>query len=188
MKAVVGLGNPGKRYERTRHNVGRMVVRSFLDRFPAIKKTEHDFSVVYRIVGADRPLLVVEPLVYMNLSGISVKEICGEYAVAPADCLIVYDDYAIPFGKLKVKKKGSAGGHHGMQSVIEELKTEEIPRMRLGIKTEYSLSELTDYVLEEFSPAERTQLPELLSRAADAIECFAQQDIETTMNRFNADF
>lgn len=190
MKAVVGLGNPGKQHERTRHNLGRMAVRSFLDRFPAIKKTEHDFSVVYRIVGAhgDISLLIVEPLVYMNLSGISVKEICGKYAVVPADCLIVYDDYAIPFGKLKVKKKGSAGGHHGMQSVIEELHTEEIPRMRLGIGTEYSLSELTDYVLEEFSPEERTQLPELLSRAADAIERFAQQDIETVMNRFNADF
>lgn len=188
MKAVVGLGNPGKRYERTRHNLGRMAMRSFLSRFSAVKKTEHDFSIVYQIVGAQHAmsLLIVEPLVYMNLSGISVKEICGKYAVVPADCLIVYDDYAIPFGKLKVKKKGSAGGHQGMQSVIAELQTEEIPRMRLGIGTDYSLAELTDYVLEEFSPEERTQLPGLLRRAADAIECFAQQDIEMVMNRFNA--
>ncbi|MFN4217743.1 MAG: aminoacyl-tRNA hydrolase [Candidatus Bipolaricaulia bacterium] len=182
MKAVVGLGNPGKAYERTRHNMGRLAVRSFLERCAQTHKTEHAFSIVSRI--GDRAL-VVEPLVYMNVSGIAVKEIFQIYSVAPQDCLIVYDDYAIPFGKLRARKGGGAGGHHGMQSVIAELQTEEIPRLRIGIGSGQTLSDLTEYVLGEFTPEEHAKLPEILARAADAIECFIQADIETVMNRFH---
>jgi PTH1 family peptidyl-tRNA hydrolase len=182
VKAVIGLGNPGKKYERTRHNVGRMAVRSFLQRSSIPGSVEHDFSRVYRSRDG---VLVVEPLVYMNLSGISVKELCERYSVAPEHCLIVYDDYAIPFGQIRIRKWGSAGGHHGMQSVIEELQTEEIPRLRVGIGTERAVPELTEYVLGEFSPEEQAELPKILARAAQAIERFVQTDIETTMNRFN---
>lgn len=189
MKAVVGLGNPGKEYERTRHNVGRLAVRSFLERCLSPFGTgmrsvvEHGFSMVYWV---NDELIVVEPLVYMNLSGVAVKEVCDRYGIQPQDCLVVYDDYAIPFGKLRARKQGSAGGHHGMESVIAELQTEEIPRLRLGIGTEEPISELTDYVLGEFSVEESARLPEILNRAADAIECFVQTEIETVMNRFNA--
>lgn len=182
MKAVVGLGNPGKEYERTRHNMGRLAVRSFLERFTPIDKTEHDFSVVYRFGDL---VLVVEPLVYMNVSGIAVKELCERYRVTPQECLIVYDDYAIPFGKLRARRRGGAGGHHGMESVIAELQTEEIPRLRIGIGTGQPLADLTEYVLGEFTPEEHARLPEILARAADAIECFVQTDIETVMNQFN---
>lgn len=182
MKAIVGLGNPGRKYERTRHNMGRLAVRSFLERYTQSPRTKNDFSVVYRLSDL---ALVVEPLIYMNVSGVAVREICEHYPVTPQECLIVYDDYAIPFGKLRARKGGSAGGHHGMQSVIEELHTEEIPRLRIGIGTEQSLSDLTEYVLGEFTPEEQAKLPEILARAADAIECFIQTDIETVMNRFN---
>ncbi len=182
MKAVVGLGNPGRVYERTRHNMGRLAVRSFLDRFTQIQKTEHDFSVVYHVSDT---ALVVEPSVYMNLSGIAVKEICQRYSVPPSDCLIVYDDYALPFGKLRARKGGGAGGHHGMESVIFELGTDEIPRLRIGIGSPQPLRDLTDYVLGEFTQEEQAQLPAILGRAADAIECFVQTDIEAVMNRFN---
>ncbi len=182
MKAVVGLGNPGKRYERTRHNIGRLAVRSFLERFTQLPKTEHDFSIVYRI--GDR-VLVVEPAVYMNVSGVAVREICQIYSIVPQDFLIVYDDVDIPFGRLRARKRGGAGGHHGMESVVAELQTEDIPRLRVGIGTEQPIGELTDYVLGEFTAAEQEKLPEILSRAADAIECFVQTDIETMMNRFN---
>ena len=187
MKAIVGLGNPGQTYERTRHNIGRLAVRSFLQRCSQLHKTEHDFSVVYRLVGAQHavPLLIVEPMVYMNVSGIAVKEICQRHSIAPRDCLIVYDDYAIPFGRLRARKSGGAGGHHGMESVILELGTEEIPRLRIGIGRDQPLTDLAEYVLGEFTAKEQTQLPDILSRAADAIECFVQTDIETVMNRFN---
>ncbi len=182
MKAVVGLGNPGKEYERTRHNVGRMAVRSFLAGF-AWSRIEHDFSIVYRLGNL---ALIVEPLTFMNVSGIAVKEICEKYPVTPQECLIVYDDYTILFGKLRARKRGGAGGHHGMESIIAELQTEEIPRLRIGIGTEQPLSDLTEYVLGQFTAAEQAKLPEILARAADAIECFVQTDIETVMNRFNA--
>lgn len=182
MKAIVGLGNPGKHYERTRHNLGRMAARAFLRRLSHIAKAEHDFARVYRC----GQILVVEPLVYMNLSGVAVQAVCEDYEIEPRNSLIVYDDYALPFGKMTVKAKGGAGGHHGMQSVIEALQTKEIPRLKLGIGAEQPLNELTDYVLEEFRPAEAAQLSEILQRAAEAIECFVQSDIETVMNRFNA--
>lgn len=163
--------------------MGRLAVRSFLARCAHTQKTELDFSVVYRLGDL---ALIVEPLTYMNASGIAVREICERYPVAPQELLIVYDDYALPFGKLRARKRGSAGGHHGMESVIAELQTEEIPRLRIGIGTEQQLSDLIDYVLGEFTQEEQTRLPEILSRAADAIECFIQTDIETVMNRFNA--
>lgn len=183
MKAVVGLGNPGRHYERTRHNMGRLAVRSFLARYPQLPKAEHEFSVVYRLGDL---ALIVEPVTYMNVSGIAVREICERYPVTPQELLIVYDDYALPFGKLRARKRGGAGGHHGMESVIAELHTEEIPRLRIGIGTEQPLSDLIDYVLGEFTPEEQAKLPQILARAADAIECFIQRDIETVMNRFNA--
>ncbi len=183
MKAVIGLGNPGRRYERTRHNIGRLAVRSFLERPVQIEKAEHDFSAVYRLGDL---ALVVEPVVYMNVSGVAVREICERYPVTPQECLIVYDDYAIPFGRLRARKGGGGGGHHGMESVIEELQTEEIPRLRIGIGTAQPLADLTEYVLGEFTQEEHARLPEILARAADAIECFIQTDIETVMNRFNA--
>lgn len=182
MKAVVGLGNPGESYERTRHNMGRLAVRSFLQRCAQLRKAEHDFSVVYRLGDL---ALIVEPLIYMNVSGVAVREICERYPVTPQECLIVYDDYAIPFGELRARKGGGAGGHHGMQSVIEELHTEEIPRLRIGIGTDQRLSDLVDYVLGEFTREEQARLPQILARAADAIECFVHADMETVMNRFN---
>ncbi|MCS6936295.1 MAG: aminoacyl-tRNA hydrolase [Candidatus Bipolaricaulota bacterium] len=181
MKAVIGLGNPGERYARTRHNLGRMAVRAFLERLPPLSPHEHDFSVVYR---TDQTL-IVEPLVYMNLSGVAVGEICQRYALPPHDLLIVYDDYSLPFGRLRAKAKGGAGGHHGMESIIEALQTEEIPRLRLGIGSEQPLRELSDYVLAPFSEEEAQHLPEFLARAAAAIECFVQHGIEAVMNRFN---
>jgi PTH1 family peptidyl-tRNA hydrolase len=162
--------------------MGRLAVRSFLERFTQLQKTEHDFSVVYHVSDA---VLVVEPLVYMNASGIAVREICQRYSVPPWDCLIVYDDYALPFGKLRARRSGGAGGHHGMESVILELGTDEIPRLRIGIGSSQPLEDLTDYVLGEFTEEEQAQLPLILARAADAIECFVQTNIETVMNRFN---
>lgn len=159
-----------------------MAVRSFFERCAQIEQAEHDFSVVYRLNDL---ALIIEPLTYMNVSGIAVKELCERYPVTPQECLMVYDDYALPFGKLRARKRGGAGGHHGMESVIAELQTEDIPRLRIGIGTDQPLPDLIDYVLGEFTPEEQAKLPEILSRAADAIECFIQTDIETVMNKFN---
>jgi len=183
MKAVIGLGNPGKKYEKTRHNYGRMAIHHFLKRYPkeSIRKIELDFSLVYRI--DDR--LIVEPLTYMNLSGLSIKEISKKYDLSISDCLLVYDEYAVPFGKIKAKPGGSAGGHNGVASVIEALSTREIPRLRLGIGIDAKLSDLVDFVLGEFDDDEKKQLPALLDRATEAIDCFFSENMHALMNRFN---
>jgi len=184
MKAVIGLGNPGKQYAKTRHNLGRMAIHHYLRRFSKekIKKVEQDFSVVYKIRDER---LIVEPLTYMNLSGVSVKETCEKFSLSPSDCLLVYDEYAVPFGKMKAKPGGGAGGHNGVASVLAELSTREISRLRLGIGIETRLSDLVSFVLEEFDEDERQRLPELLERAADAIECFFAEGLNAVMNRFN---
>ena len=183
MKAVVGLGNPGKKYEKTRHNYGRMAIHQYLKRFPkeSFHKIELDFSLVYRL--EDR--LLVEPLIYMNLSGLSVKEVTNKYDLAASDCLLIYDEYAVPFGKIKAKPGGSAGGHNGVASVIEELSTREIPRLRLGIGIDAPLSDLVEFVLAEFDSDEKKQLPALLEKAAEAMDCFFAENLNAMMNRFN---
>jgi PTH1 family peptidyl-tRNA hydrolase len=183
MKAVIGLGNPGAPYARTRHNLGRMAIHRYLKRSAKekMKKSEQNFSLIYQL----EEKLIVEPLTYMNLSGIAVKEVCDVFSLKFADCLLVYDEYAVSFGKIKAKPGGGAGGHNGVASVIEELSTRDIPRLRLGIGREIKLSDLVRFVLEEFDEEEKKRLPEFLDQAADAIECFFTEDLNAVMNRFN---
>lgn len=181
-KVAVGLGNPGPQYERTRHNLGFLVIDRWLDRLRRKpERIELQTAILYQHSG----VLLVKPTTYMNRSGLAVRAICERFQLTPEQCLIIYDDYALPFGVLRARERGGPGGHHGMQSIIEELGTEEIPRLRLGIGADSTLEDLTDYVLGEFTSEEEKLLDEFLSRAADAMDCFFQQDIEAVMNRFN---
>lgn len=182
-KAVFGLGNPGPHYARTRHNFGFLAVDAYLERYRrGARPLERDQVLLYRL--DDR--LLVKPLTYMNLSGLAVRQVCKEYQLWPHDCLIVYDDYALPFGRMRARTRGSAGGHHGMSSIIEALGTQEIPRLRLGIGKNESVTDLVEYVLAPFTPDEEKELPVLLGRAADAIDLFFRQGIEAVMRAVNA--
>jgi len=184
-KAVVGLGNPGPRYRRTRHNLGFLAVERFLERVQARglqpEPLPAERALVYRVGGH----LAAKPLTYMNLSGLAVRELKERYNLVPQDFLIVYDDVMLPFGKLRARARGGAGGHHGMESIIAALGTEEIPRLRLGIGREPLPDDLTEYVLGEFTPEEERELEGFLERAAQAIECFLERDIAAVMNEFN---
>jgi len=181
-KAAFGLGNPGKLYEHTRHNLGLQAIDHYLKFFgQKASLLEKSYALVYRLDD----LLLVKPLVYMNLSGLAVKEVYSEFGLRLEDCLIVYDDFAIPFGQLRAKARGGAGGHHGMESVIAELGSEEIPRLRIGIGTEEGPGNLTEYVLGELSLKERQLLSTILDRAAEAIDCFFKKGITAVMNNFN---
>jgi PTH1 family peptidyl-tRNA hydrolase len=185
VKAVFGLGNPGKRYEQTRHNLGRMAIHHYLERWRErrqdMQRTGHGFSITYRAGDS----LIVEPLTYMNLSGLAVKEIREAYSLALSDCLLVYDEYAIPFGQMKAKPGGGSGGHQGVASVIAELSTRAIPRLRLGIGRAEPIPDLVDFILQEFDEEEKRRLPEVLDRAAEAIACFLAEGLAAVMNRFN---
>jgi PTH1 family peptidyl-tRNA hydrolase len=183
-RAAFGLGNPGLPYERTRHNLGFLAIDTYLQRHGrGIRPIQWPEALIYRL--SDR--LLVKPLTYMNLSGQAVRQACQEYQLAPSDCLIVYDDYALPWGRLRARRRGGDGGHHGMLSIIETLGTREIPRLRLGIGSSEPRADLIEYVLSPFTSDEEQQLPTLLARAAEAIDLFFREGIEAVMQTFNAE-
>jgi PTH1 family peptidyl-tRNA hydrolase len=185
VKIVVGLGNPGSRYARTRHNVGWMVVDRLADRAGwEGKGRERDASRVVqgRLKGLD--LTLVKPLTFMNESGLAVRKVLArEHAPLP-ELLVIADDFALPFGKLRFREGGGPGGHNGLGSIIEELGTEKFSRLRIGIGEPDRNA--VDHVLSTFAPDERQRLDELLDEAADAVEAWARDGTSKASNRFNA--
>ncbi|OGF55661.1 MAG: aminoacyl-tRNA hydrolase [Candidatus Fraserbacteria bacterium RBG_16_55_9] len=182
-KVAVGLGNPGSQYQLTRHNLGFLAVDRYLERSRRKpERLECNTAILYR----KGEILLAKPTTYMNRSGVAVSQIMEIFSVNPQECLIIYDDYALPFGALRARPRGGPGGHHGMESIITVLGTEEIPRLRLGIAAGLPLEDLTDHVLSEFTREEERVLDEFLTRAAEAIDCFLRRDIQAVMNQFNA--
>src|SRR5574344_1270831 len=147
MKLIVGLGNPGKEYENTRHNVGFMV----LDYFPGNNSWQEKFDALYReeCINSQK-IIFIKPLTYMNLSGDSVIKFVNFYKIAPADVLVIQDDMDLPIGKYRLKYKSSCGGHNGIRSIINVLGTESVPRLKIGISRN-NLSDTKDYVLSKFN-------------------------------------
>ena len=181
-KVAVGLGNPGSQYERTRHNLGFLVIDRYIERSRREpERLECDMAILRRV----GQIVLAKPTTYMNRSGMAVGQIIEMTHLTPQECLIVYDDYALPFGMLRARPRGGPGGHHGMESIIAVLGTEEIPRLRLGIGTDSPLEDLTDHVLGEFTSEEEKQLDEFLARAAEAVDCFFHRGIQEVMNQFN---
>jgi PTH1 family peptidyl-tRNA hydrolase len=181
-KVAVGLGNPGSRYRHTRHNLGFLALDRYLERSRRKPEViERGTACIYRLGD----LLLAKPLTYMNRSGWAVREILEEFQLPPQGCLIIYDDYALPFGVLRARAHGGPGGHHGMESILQTLGTEEIPRLRMGIGNGAPHEDLTEYVLAEFTGEEEAKLDEFLAQAAEAIDCFFASDIDAVMNRFN---
>ena len=178
---VFGLGNPTDRYARTRHNVGFMVV-DLLARKRRVNFRHVPGRFVARTEFAGRPLCLVKPLLYMNESGVPVRE---HLAQEPDDFLVVCDDLALPFGRLRLRARGSDGGHKGLGSIIYHLETEAFARLRIGIDPTPEGVDGADYVLEPFSDAQQEQLARFLDRAADACLAVASDGIAAAMNRFN---
>jgi PTH1 family peptidyl-tRNA hydrolase len=186
MKLIVGLGNPGGEYERTRHNVGWRVVDAFARKF-RIEVSRHEKNALTgtgRVAGGS--VLVAKPLTYMNLSGDAVRLLVNAYLETPADMIVVYDDIDLPLGKLRIRPNGSAGTHNGMRSIIGEIATENFPRLRVGIGASEQ-GRLRDYVLDEFSPEEEPIVARAVERAVDALVLFVRGDLKRAMNQFNRD-
>lgn len=187
MKLIVGLGNPGSEYERTRHNVGWHVVDAFARKFRiAVDKHEKNAMTGQGRVGGGS-VVVAKPLTYMNLSGGAVKLLVETYAESPADLLVVYDDIDLPVGKIRIRPGGSAGTHNGMRSIVEALGTEAFPRLRIGIHGERDDAHLRDYVLDQFTPQEAEIVARSIDRAVDALVLFCRDDLKRAMNEFNRD-
>ena len=189
MRLIVGLGNPGKEYRETRHNVGFMVADELARRHQltwAMAPGQVPETFVAKRFG-EPAWMLAKPLTYMNRSGEAVAALTRYYDVPPVDVLIVVDEAALPFTKLRARARGTAGGHNGLKSVIAGLGSTDFPRLRLGVGRGGGRRELADHVLAKFEKGEKADLEMLITRAADAAEMFAVADIEKVMRTYNPD-
>jgi peptidyl-tRNA hydrolase, PTH1 family len=185
VKLVVGLGNPGGQYLETRHNIGWMVLDRIADRAGrGGRGRQRDASEVLELRTKGLDLILAKPLTYMNDSGIAVRKLMARSHVPIVDVLVVADDFALPFGKLRFREAGSHGGHNGLRSIVDELGSEKFGRLRIGIGEPGRGA--IDHVLSRFSPDERACLPILLDAAAEAVEAWAREGTSKAANRFNA--
>jgi PTH1 family peptidyl-tRNA hydrolase len=186
MRLIVGLGNPGAQYERTRHNVGWQVVDAFARKF-RIDVDRHEKNAMTgtgRVAGGS--VMVAKPLTYMNLSGDAVRLLINAYLESPEEMIVVYDDIDLPLGKLRIRPNGSAGTHNGMRSIISTIGTEKFPRLRIGIG-QSDQGRLRDYVLDEFTAEEQPAVNRAVERSVDALLLFVRGDLKRAMNQFNRD-
>jgi len=181
---IVGLGNPGERYAATRHNAGFLVVDLLAARAGAAGRVDDDLWVADARLEASA-LRLVKPLSYMNRSGPPVARLLAGLGAVPADLVVVLDDVALPLGAIRVRERGSAGGHRGLRSIVEALGTQEFPRVRIGIRQGELPDELADYVLAAVAPEDEPAFREAVVRAADAVVCLVQEGAAVAMNRFN---
>jgi PTH1 family peptidyl-tRNA hydrolase len=185
LRLVVGLGNPGERYRRTRHNVGFMVVDALAARIDVERdRDEPDAWVASaRLGGVD--VRLVKPLTFMNRSGVAVEKLAAELAVGPGELLVVVDDVALELGSLRIRERGSHGGHNGLRSLIDVLGTDEFPRVRVGIRRGEIPEDVAGYVLSEFPREDVLIVQEVIGRAAEAVECVIREGAPSAMNRYN---
>jgi len=186
MKLIIGLGNPGAGYALTRHNMGFLVLEEFA-RANGIKfKINKRFNALVseRVIGKEKVFLSM-PQTFMNLSGNSVRPMLNWLKTETDDMFVVMDDIALPFGAIRIKPKGSSGGHNGLNSIIDSIGGQEFPRMRLGILGRKNIRDFSNYVLARFTKAEQKNLPEILNAASQACECWIEEGINAAMNKFN---
>ena len=184
MFIIVGLGNPGKRYEHTRHNKGFITLDLLAEKHGIkINKIKHKALIGDGTILGKRVLLV-KPQTYMNLSGHSVREVVEYYKPEPENLIVVYDDVDLTMGRLRIRKKGSAGTHNGMRSIIYDLQDDRFPRVRIGIGAERRMS-LASYVTGGFRKEEKKQIEESVMRAVAALESILVKGIEQAMNEYN---
>ncbi len=183
---LVCLGNPGKQYENTRHNIGFLTADE-LGRREGIKINKLRYRALTGEirVGSQR-VLVIKPQTYMNLSGEAVKLAGGFYKIPPDHVLVISDDVALPLGKLRIRAGGSAGGHNGLKNIIAHLGTDQFPRIRVGVGApQHPEHEMVDWVIGGFTPAERKVVDEAVGRAVDAALCVIENGVQEAQNRFN---
>jgi PTH1 family peptidyl-tRNA hydrolase len=183
---IVGLGNPGAEYARTRHNAGFMAVERLADRWRADWKLGKKFNArMARIGRDDRHVLLCRPQTFMNASGESVRAMADYYGVALARLLVVVDDADLPLGEIRLRGRGSSGGHHGLESIEQHLGTRDFARLRIGIGRADGAREITDYVLGRFSSTEAALVDKVLTAACDQVDCWLDAGIQKAMTQFN---
>ncbi len=183
---LVCLGNPGKQYENTRHNIGFMTADE-LERREGTKvnKLKYRALTAEMKIGGER-VLVMKPQTYMNLSGEAVKLAGAFYKIPPERVLVISDDVSLPLGKLRIRANGSAGGHNGLKNIIQHLGTDAFPRIKVGVGApNHPEHEMVDWVIGSFTPAEKKVVADAISRAADAAACLIEKGVSEAQNKFN---
>ncbi|MDZ7671606.1 MAG: aminoacyl-tRNA hydrolase [Halanaerobiales bacterium] len=184
MKLIVGLGNPGKKYAKTRHNVGFMAIKELSDKFK-IRNIDKDCEALIAKGNVEnKKVLLAQPLTYMNNSGRAVKKLADKYNIEFDDIIVIYDDLDLPAGKLRIKEKGSSGGHKGLQSIMDNFNTNQLKRIRIGIGRPIDF-EVTDYVLQKFDKEQKKEINKILSSIDKAIKEILNNDVSSAMNKFN---
>ncbi|MGP1441449.1 MAG: aminoacyl-tRNA hydrolase [Anaerovoracaceae bacterium] len=184
MKVIVGLGNPGKEYENTKHNIGFLTLDRLSERLGiSIKQIKHKALTGEGFVKGQK-LMLVKPQTYMNLSGQCVREVMQYYKLEPENLIVIYDDLDIPIGTLRLRAKGSAGTHNGMKSIIYDIQEDGFPRVRVGIGGERK-GNLANYVISGFRKEDINTVETAVEKAADAVECWIDEGINAAMNKFN---
>jgi len=185
MRLIVGLGNPGPEYQWTPHNLGFLAVDELANRGGIRVERPEGKALAGRGKLAGEEIVLAKPLTMMNLSGIAVRELLGKYELQPQDLLLLYDDVALAWGTIRVRERGSAGGHKGMKSVIGTLGTDEFSRVRLGVQPDHPVGDLAVYVLRPMKKAQLEEAATMIEEAADAVELILREGVAAAMNRFN---
>jgi len=189
MRLILGLGNPGEPYRDTRHNVGFRVVEELARRWQVPLDRLECNALAAHTGSGEGPILLAKPQTYMNRSGHAARCFVERYELDPAAILVVYDEINLPFGKLRLRRSGSPAGHRGLESILESLRTAEVPRLRLGVAPPAEGrppgEDLADFVLSPFEEGEREEAEAMIRRAADAVEVWLEEGPEAAMAKFN---
>ncbi len=181
IKLIAGLGNPGKRYLKNRHNVGYLAIERLLEISPAVKTRSTDTAMLFETKQFG---LLCKPLTYMNHSGRPLLDLSREMGLEPTEILVLYDDFALGLGMIRIRTTGSSGGHNGLQSIIDHFGSTHFPRVRMGIQTE-EMDNWIDFVLGNFRKKEMPVVSEMLDSCCDAVSVILENGITPAMNRFN---
>lgn len=185
-RVIVGLGNPGARYERTRHNAGAMALAVLAERTGTeLKWHKKSGCLVGETTLGGQRIVLARPLSFMNESGRAVRDVARWYGVDPEDLVVVHDELDVAFGQVRVKRGGGTAGHNGLKSVGAHLGTKDFARVRIGVSRPAGNRDAADWVLAAFSGEERKELPQILERAADAVERIVEVGLDAAMNEFN---
>lgn len=182
---IVGLGNPGREYEGTRHNVGYMLADLLASEYQTQIRREECRALIGRATIGGRTVEIAKPLTFMNLSGNAVGCLLSKPARSPEKLVVISDDLALPIGKIRIRPKGTHGGQNGLRSIIDHLKTQDFIRLRIGIAPEHEITGHANYVLQDFTKAEVKLLEEILPRAASALTTIIEKGVDAAMAEFN---
>ncbi len=202
MQLIVGLGNPGPKYEHTRHNIGFRIAdviaertrlrlstpaseRTGLSKWTSWLRSNQDLALAGQSRHGGNPFTLVKPLTYMNRSGEAVAHYARALNLESQDVLVIFDDISLPTGTVRLRKKGGAGGHNGMQHIIDQLGTSEFPRLRFGVGSDFERGQQVDYVLSPFAEHEQETVETAITLATDAVLTFIREGIDIAMNQFN---